>query len=187
MRRQAHVKPLSDFVDELRAQHPDYQLPDFDPCDGGIEARALLLLEAPGPKAIASGFVSRNNPDPTARNLCELLAEAGIARRDTVIWNIVPWYVGEEARIRAVVSDDLRESAPQLQPLLALLPKLKHVVLVGKKAQTARSVIACLTPATIWETHHFSAQVFNLAPHRKDEVRTVLKQLATGLDTPSEK
>ncbi len=69
-------------------------VPHFDPLDGGINARVLFLLEAPGAKAVASGFVSRNNPDETARNFFDLNMAAGIARRDTVCWNVVPWYIG---------------------------------------------------------------------------------------------
>ena len=40
-------------------------IPHFDPLDGGSNAQVLFLMEAPGPKASASGFVSRNNPDET--------------------------------------------------------------------------------------------------------------------------
>ena len=91
-----HMKPLTDYVAALRANLGEqYHIPNFDPCDGGIQARALFLLEAPGPRAKASGFVSSNNPDPTAKNLWNLIHNAGIARTDTLIWNIVPWYVGE--------------------------------------------------------------------------------------------
>ena len=90
------VAPLNAMVRRIRdTKGPDYHIPYFDPCDGGIHARMLILMEAPGPKAIGpraggSGFVSRNNPDPTASNLCKILQEVGIPRRETVIWNVVP-------------------------------------------------------------------------------------------------
>jgi hypothetical protein len=48
------------------------EVPDFDPVDGGIGARALFLLDAPGPmtseagKRIGSGFISRFNFWPLA-------------------------------------------------------------------------------------------------------------------------
>ena len=68
-----HMAPLKSFVEQIRMDFKR-QAPDFDPCDGGINARALFLLEAPGPRALASGFISRNNPDPTARNTLNLFA-----------------------------------------------------------------------------------------------------------------
>ncbi len=88
----------------------EYPIPDFDPCDGGIDSRLLILLEAPGRKAVSSGFVSRNNPDPTAKNLCLELATVKIPRGVTAIWNIIPWYVGTAAKIRPVLPSDLRQA-----------------------------------------------------------------------------
>lgn len=77
-------------------------MPDFDPCDGGIDARILCLLEAPGTQAVRTTFISQDNPDPTARNMRSILAEAGVPRRWIIIWNIVPWYVGTMQKIRPV-------------------------------------------------------------------------------------
>jgi len=49
---------------------------------------------------MSSGFISRDNPDPSARNFRALLAGAGIPREKTVLWNIVPWYIGSGVKIR---------------------------------------------------------------------------------------
>jgi len=57
--RHAHIAPLAAFVDELRATAgPQASIPDFDPWDGGVYAQVLFLLEAPGSKAVGSGFIS---------------------------------------------------------------------------------------------------------------------------------
>ena len=178
---QPHVYPLAKYLAEIKAQHPEKELPCFDPCDGGISAKALLLLEAPGPKAVGSTFISRNNPDPTARNLCELLSEAEIVRADTLIWNIVPWYVGDSTRIRAVNADDINESFAYLEDLIGLLPDLKVIVLFGKKAGSAKSQIVQLTSVPIIETPHPSARVFNMWPDKKDEMRQQLRKVAALL------
>lgn len=86
-----HVAPLSAYVRALRKEMgPEYSIPDFDSMDGGVKADCLFLLEAPGPKAKVSGFVSRDNPDETAKNFYLLNQEAGIDRKRTVVWNIVP-------------------------------------------------------------------------------------------------
>lgn len=44
-----HVKPLTDYVAKLRKRGPG-EVPDFDPLDGGVNARVLFLFEKPGPK-----------------------------------------------------------------------------------------------------------------------------------------
>ena len=58
---ESHIAPLTAFVEALRDEvGPRATIPDFDPWDGGIDAEILYLLEAPGPPALASGFISRN-------------------------------------------------------------------------------------------------------------------------------
>lgn len=80
--RAPHIAPLTAFVEELRAEAGSgAQVPYFDPWDGGIEATTLFLLEAPGRMAVFSRFVSRDNPDETAKNFFELNVEAGIDRK----------------------------------------------------------------------------------------------------------
>ena len=76
-----HVAPLTQLVEEMSEARPSASVPYFDPHSGGVRARILLLLEAPGPGAAAprgSGFVSCENDDATAANLYELLGEAGV-------------------------------------------------------------------------------------------------------------
>jgi uracil-DNA glycosylase len=162
----------------------DYEIPFFDPLDGGVQARALFLLEAPGPKAVASGFISRNNPDPTARNFCNFLSAAGIPRRDTLIWNIVPWYVGDgEGRIRPVNKNDIHAALPHLESLLAILNKLEVIVLIGKKAQSVAPEIKRLTDVSLAMTHHPSARVFNVWPKKRLEAEFDYAQVAATLNS----
>lgn len=108
-------------------------MPDFDPTEAGVEAPILLLLEAPGAKATrergGSGFVSPDNDDGTAENMWRLLREAGIdRRREVVTWNVVPWYIGSDRKIRPADSDDLLEGRRYIQELRELLPALRVVV-----------------------------------------------------------
>src|SRR5882672_5086390 len=92
----AHVAPLTAYAAELR-QRDNVQVPDFDPLDGGVNARVLFLFEKPGPMTAesgprtGSGFISRDNDDPTAEATFKFMQQAGIPRKLTVIWNIVPW------------------------------------------------------------------------------------------------
>jgi hypothetical protein len=91
-----HVKPLMDLVQAIRSRPTS--VPNVDPLDGGTKATALFLLESPGPKAVGSQFISRNNPDPSAKNMCETLSKAGLKREETVLWNVVPYCISTVAR-----------------------------------------------------------------------------------------
>jgi hypothetical protein len=98
-----HVGPLMGLVRDLRSRGLD--VPNVDPNDGGVNAKVLILLETPGPKAVASRFVSRDNPDPSARNLGRVLDDARLARADVVLWNVVPQCVSC-ATIRTIATRD---------------------------------------------------------------------------------
>lgn len=95
-----HVKELNTFVSYIRKKtNKDDNVPYFDPCDGGANAKCLFLFEAPGSKAVKTGFISRDNPDGTAKNFSELNDEAKLDRKLTVSWNIIPWYIGNGKKI----------------------------------------------------------------------------------------
>src|SRR4051794_39603585 len=81
-----HMHPLNAYVRRL-AGHSRGFVPDFDPLDGGIEAKLLFLFEKPGPRTFppaGSGFISRNNDDPSAVNCRAAMIQAGIPRRGTL-------------------------------------------------------------------------------------------------------
>ena len=177
-----HMKPLTDYLASVRAALGEqYHIPDFDPCDGGIHARVLFLLEAPGPKAVTSKFVSSNNPDPTAKNLWNLIHNAGIARTDTLIWNIVPWYIGENGHIKPAPKEDIKQAMPYLKDLLLLLPNLELIMLVGGKAQSAGLQIRQFTSLPIKYTHHMSARVFNVWPEKRRLIQEAFGDIAKEL------
>lgn len=169
---QAHIAPLTKFVEKLRSEMgPQAAIPFFDPWDGGTNAELLFLLEAPGAKAKNSGFISRNNPDETAKNLFELLNEANIGRMQSVLWNVVPWYIGSDTRIRPANSVDISSGIESLQELFGLLPRLSGVVLVGTKAQKAEAHIRELRPNLFIKYCPHPSPMF---VNRKPENRQVL-------------
>lgn len=61
-----HIIPLMDLVYSLNAR--GFATPNVDPNDGGVNARALFLLESPGPRAVGTGYISQDNPDASAAN-----------------------------------------------------------------------------------------------------------------------
>ena len=163
---QPHIAPLTEFVRKLQAEKgPEAYIPYFDPWDGGVEAEVLFLLEAAGPKTRISGFISRNNPDETAKNFFNLSISAGIERKGTVSWNIVPWYIGDGIKIRPANTSDIASGMESLAELLSLLPKLRAIVLVGQKAQTADKYLTDIAPhIRIFFSPHPSPMFINRMP-----------------------
>jgi uracil-DNA glycosylase len=165
----AHIASLSQFVRRLRERMELHAaIPYIDPWDGGVEAEVLFLLEAPGPKAINSGFVSMNNPDETAKNFFEISREVGIDRKRIAIWNTVPWYIGSGKKIRSANSADIVAGIETLAELLQLLPKLSAIVLVGGKAQKANGHIRSVAPHfKVFTSPHPSPLFVNRKPENR--------------------
>ncbi len=172
------MKPLLRLLNEIRAK---YQFtPNFDPCDGGIGAKVLFLLEAPGRQARGSDFISRNNPDPTAKNMWKLLSS--LRREDTILWNIVPWYLGSEVKILPAKRSDISAARCFLVKLFKLLPQLEYVILMGKPARSERRVIEELLSKAnkqdeVRETVHPSPKVLNPHPHQREEIKALINEI----------
>lgn len=188
--REPHVAPLTDYVLRLRAKHGGGEaVPWFDPDDGGINARVLLLLEAPGPRALGtdsprpasrgSGFISATNNDPTARITLACRTEAGLTADQCVHWNAVPWYIGDGTRIRPATTADLVAALPATRELLGLLPDLRVVVLLGNKAQDAWPRLTTRYPSTVrisvLPCPHPAPRSTN-RPGARDHIVTTLRQ-----------
>jgi uracil-DNA glycosylase len=180
---QPHVAPLTTFVRQLRAEMgPTHAIPYFDPLDGGTHASILFLLEAPGPRAIETGFVSRNNPDETAKNFYLLNQEVGIDRKLTVTWNVVPWYIGSGTKVRPAKSRDVSAGASSLDRLLELLPHVRTIVLLGGAAARARGIIESLRPsAHVVEMPHPSPMFVNRSPGNRDRLLGLLRNVASSV------
>ena len=139
MLSEPHISSLTAFASSLR--QTDYYVPDFDPCDGGVDADILFLFEKPGPKTappIGSGFISRDNDDPTAEATKSFMEQVGIDRARSVIWNVIPGW----NQTISIKREELRDGFAKLDLLLPKLPNLKTIVLVGRKAQSAETVLA---------------------------------------------
>ena len=147
LREAAHTAPISALAARIRAA-TGRPVPEPDPLDGGIGARLLLLLETPGPRAShEDAIVSRDKPGGTGANLRRFLGAAGIARRETLIWNAVPWIIhAPGARNRAPRMAELRAGLAWLPPLLELLPALCVAVLAGRFAAAAEPVLRAARP-----------------------------------------
>lgn len=172
-----HILPLTTFVNKIRQKLCPWHVPYFDPCDGGINAQCLFVFESPGAKAVVSGFISRDNPDETAKNFFDLNKDVGLQRNKTVIWNIVPWYIGMGQKI---TSKNRQEGLEYLKELISpsLLSKLKVVVLVGKEAQRIKGDIDSKR-FEILECCHPSPKALNTDGTRRDDIRGCLEKVKT--------
>lgn len=138
------MAPLTAYAAQLRAQNIG-TVPEFDPMDGGTKARLLFLMEKPGPMTddraatgkIGSGFISRDNDDPTAEAVFNFMRQARIPREDTVLWNVIPWWNGT----RKITPAEINAGLQQLDALMDLLPKLTTVVAVGRRATRAKTLV----------------------------------------------
>lgn len=153
-----HVAPLNAIVRRIRAQRAgDDSVAWFDPAGAGIRGTVLLLGQDPSQVAAGqSGFISPDNPDPTAKRTSQYRNEAGLQPWEMVHWNVVPWFVGE----RNWTVTTKQKALPWLGHVLEVLPDLRAIILMGAHAkdtwsrfmQTAagmrfpRSIVMCPSP-----------------------------------------
>ena len=170
-----HIAPLTAYAAEL-GQRANVQVPNFDPLDGGVNAQALFLFEKPGPMTAVSGFISRNNDDPTAEAIFKFMEQANIPRKLTVIWNIIPWWNG----MRKVTAKELKEGAATIDSLVKLLPALAVIVMVGRKAKKARRFLKN-TGLELIDSYHPSPIVRATYPSKWGAIPSEWKQVLTRI------
>lgn len=140
IRYEGTVGPLNKWVDKIRLSTNE-SVPYFDPRSSTEGADVLVLLQDPSGEAqLGSGFISRDNNDPTAHN-STLAAEAGgLPYSKSLHWNVVPWWVANPAFPPRTLAAEARRAAPLLAELMDSLESRPRVVLLlGKQAQTAWS------------------------------------------------
>ncbi len=154
-----YMAPLLAHVAALRRLRPDWEVPDADPAGGGVDARALFLLEKParGTTASRSGFVSIQNDTATGAAMHGFLQRRGIPTHWCLLANVVPWWDGS-----IIVSAEQRRLAGSaLRELLALMGHLRAIVLVGATAQRAWARTGSVAPpgTRLFRSDHPSPQV----------------------------
>lgn len=184
------VRPLNDWVEDLRGRLGDGgAVPWFDPASGGVGARSLFLLEAPCQKSMGveaelrrtgSGIISIDNDDPTAQNCWTLRAEAALPYRESVHWNVVPWYLGTADRIAAPGRTEIQRAAPFLHEVITMLPDMEVVVPMGRKAQAGWAAYQERYAPKVHTlpTWHPSPRVFASRPTARQEILETLRRAA---------
>lgn len=127
-----NLERLDNFVERMRDETSyGKKIPYFSRYDGGVDARCLFLFQTPNQIAVDRGYAERENQDPSARNFEAASEEAGLDRRDTISWNIVPWQHPDPPAAM------VKEALPRLGELLELLREPRVVVLCGGTAHQA--------------------------------------------------
>lgn len=138
--RAPRVRPLNDLADRIADLQgiPRGYVPYVDPDQGGIHARALVLLDNPSTKAEAardggSGLLSLDNNDATAKNCREAYAANGIDWNWVVHWNVCPFPTGREKG--GSVASERARGAGWTREFVSLCPKLEVVLRLGRAAE----------------------------------------------------
>lgn len=135
-----NVKPLHDLVKHWRKTLDPLQVPWFDPDDGGVNARVLILMESPAPRTVGpqgSGFCSEDNADRSNRLVAQTRQAAGLSRSDCLKWNIIPWAVLDSAgHPRTPTSTEIDCAATYLTQVLETASEIDIVITLGKAAQS---------------------------------------------------
>lgn len=177
---EAHIAPLTAYAARLR-ERDSVEVPDFDPLDGGIHAQVLFLFEKPGPMTTSgggSGFISRNNDDPSAEATFNFMRQAGIPRTRTVTWNVIPWWNGT----RKITTDELREGVVSVRELVSLLASLRAVVLVGRNAAKAKPYLSTVKNLVLLTSAHPSRLVRASHPERWNTIASQWAEVHKILD-----
>ena len=178
--------PLTEYVEGLRKQGKG-EVPDFDPMDGGLNARALFLFEKPGKKTSesggGSGFISRNNDDPTAEATFNFMRTAVIHRKLTVLWNVIPWW----NETTDITTNELNEGVDCVKELISLFPHVCAVMLVGRKAERARPLLESMENRRfkIFSSLHPSPQNRNIIPDRWNAIASEWANIETVIFDPT--
>lgn len=168
------VEPLDAFVDRMR-RTTGYgkKIPCFSRHDGGVDARCLFLFQTPNRVAVERGYVERENRDPSARNFEDACDAAGLYRGLTISWNIVPWQSPDPTPATA------REALPWLGELLALLPGLRVVVLLGNTAREATAYLYRHYPhLCVLHAPHPSNRSLGPHPERREHLQAAMDKAA---------
>jgi uracil-DNA glycosylase len=174
-----HIAPINALSLQMTREGLG-DVPRIDPDSGGIHARVMFLLEAPARAAAhSSGMLSADNDDATAQHVWEAYAESGLRRAWGIHWNVVPWYVGTDTKIRAVTPAETWQGVRWTRQLLDLLPNLRVIVAMGVAARNGAALLEdalAEREIALLTCMHPSPRNYNTRPHARAEVLATFRE-----------
>jgi hypothetical protein len=185
--REQHVVPLVDLADRIAEAEglPPGAVPYPDPEFGGIHARALFLLDSPGPRAKletgGSGLLSIDNDDPSAARAHTAYRTFRIDRGLCLHWNVCPF---PTAKDQSSTSERTR-AARYTRELLALLPRLELVTLHGRAAEDGwRRADIRRNDLVVLDGPHPSNRGINAVAGNAERFQSTMRAVAVHLARP---
>jgi hypothetical protein len=165
------VRVVNELCDALSLEKPGVTVPYVAPHYNAANATILSLSSNPGPRAGGdggSGFLSRENDDPTAERMSRVFATVGLSDEHVLPWNAYPWYV-HQAYPNGLPAGLLNEGLDPLKRLLELHPQIRTVVAHGGDAKRAMrqfttkkrfAPFVAERSLKVWEARHTSNRAF---------------------------
>jgi hypothetical protein len=165
------VRVVNELCDALSLEKPGVTVPYVAPHYNAANATILSLSSNPGPRAGGdggSGFLSRENDDPTAERMSQVFATVGLSDEHVLPWNAYPWYV-HQAYPNGLPAGLLNEGLDPLKRLLELHPQIRTVVAHGGDAKRAMrqfttkkrfAPFVAERSLKVWEARHTSNRAF---------------------------
>jgi hypothetical protein len=165
------VRVVNELCDALSLEKPGVAVPYVAPHYNAANATILSLSSNPGPRAGGvggSGFLSRENDDPTAERMSQIFATVGLSDEHVLPWNAYPWYV-HQAYPNGLPAGLLNEGLDPLKRLLELHPQIRTIVAHGGDAKRAMrqfttkkrfAPFVAERSLKVWEARHTSNRAF---------------------------
>ena len=93
--------------------------------------------------------------------MTKALDEAGFARADVVLWNVVPQCISTADRNANASMAQIRAAAPDTQAFIDRLPNLAVAVFCGRSAQRAIPLLRLPPHVQVLSTFHPGARSYN--------------------------
>ena len=95
--------------------------------------------------------------------MTRLLGEAGFARSQVLLWNVVPYCVSTIDANRNASVAQIREAVPYTQAFIDALPDLRVIIFCGRRAQRAMPLLRTPTGSKVLATFHPAARSYSRA------------------------
>lgn len=176
------IAPLREWAAGISAA-TGRRLPEFDPADGGVDSRVLIVHDSLPFRTSAVGeaprLISVDNDSDVAEMLWRTRRDAGLQQGSALHWTVVPWFLEDPQEASRA---DVRDGSAYLLELLYLLPRLETVILCGDIPQQAWAefiapLVSNLTVIPTWDV----TSVMAGPARRREELQDAMHRAANRI------